>query len=408
MKKILSLVLAVLMLLSCMSFASAEEKPTLTVWIPVYQFGEGPSDLDFWTKHLQPYADANNFNLVIEIKPWTDYYTNAYTALSGSDGPDVVYGPTFDFMNNGLLLPLGDYFTQEEKDNYLYWDMGFRDAAGAQYTVPMMVGNACVTFYNMDILAASGITELPATWEAFLEMCKTIKATQPDIFPFLQGWGASTGTSALLTGFWPLYFQAGGTVLDEEGYPSINNEAGLKTLEYIKSFMDEGIFDETIVSMNDAVDRFVNGECAAIVAGTGKNKSFSELNWDFNLSPAGPGGVATLVPAEGMGVSVKTKYPELAVGLVKVMTGAAAMDDFHTNVYAMPKISKDSTFQDAPAFETMYTEQAANLYALPGFEGSGSFEETLRGNIQLMLRGDMTAQEVLDETMAYYTDQIKQ
>ena len=72
MKKILSLVLAVLMLLSCMSFAAAEEKPTLTVWIPVYQFGDGPSDLDFWTKHLQPYADANNFDLIIEIKPWTD------------------------------------------------------------------------------------------------------------------------------------------------------------------------------------------------------------------------------------------------------------------------------------------------------------------------------------------------
>ena len=96
------------------------------------------------------------------------------------------------------------------------------------------------------------------------------------------------------------------------------------------------------------------------------------------------------------------------MGIVKTMTGAKAMDDFHTQVYAMPKITKDSTFKDVEAFEDMYTNQADLLSVFPGFEGAGSFEETLRGNIQLMLMGDLTPQEVLDETMTYYNEQIKQ
>lgn len=164
--------------------------------------------------------------------------------------------------------------------------------------------------------------------------------------------------------------------------------------------------EKTITAEGSAIDRFVNGELAACVAGTGKSKSFADINWQFALSMEGPAGVATLVPSEGIGCSVKTKYPELAAGIVKVMTSGSVMDDFHSQVYAMAKITKDAQFSDDPAFEAIYSEQASSLYALPGFVASGSFEETLRGNIQLMLMGEMTAQEVLDETMNYYNDQI--
>ncbi|MBR1586641.1 MAG: sugar ABC transporter substrate-binding protein [Clostridia bacterium] len=407
MKRTLALLLACMMLFSCLSVAVADDKPTLTVWIPVYQFGDGPDDLTFWNEHLADFAAENNCEIIVEIKPWTDYYTAAYTALAGTDGPDVVYGPTYDFMANGLLLALDDYFTAEEIDNYLYWNTGLQ-MGGKQYCVPMMVGNARVMFYNMDILKAAGINELPATWDDFIDMCKTIKAALPDVKPFLQNWGASTGTAALMTCFWPMYEQAGGKILDENGYPNVNNEAGLKTLEYIKRFMDEGIFDESIVAEGDAVGLFEQGQLAAVVNGTGKYKSFGDYEWAFHISPLGPGGMATQVASEGMGVSAKTKYPELAVGIVKAMTSAKSMDDFHTQVYAMPKITKDSTFKDVEAFEDMYTNQADLLSVFPGFEGAGSFEETLRGNIQLMLMGDLTPQQVLDETMNYYNEQIRQ
>ena len=35
-KKVLSILMALVLLMSCMSFALADDKPVLTVWIPVY------------------------------------------------------------------------------------------------------------------------------------------------------------------------------------------------------------------------------------------------------------------------------------------------------------------------------------------------------------------------------------
>lgn len=407
MKRILSLILALVLLLSCASFAAADEKPTITVWMPVYQFGDGPDDLTFWNEHLADFAAANNCNIVVEIKPWTDYYTVAYTAMAGTDGPDVVYGPNFDFVNNGLCLPLDEYFTEEEKANMLYWNSGIAKD-GQMYTAPMMVGNAVAIFFNMDILNAAGITEMPATWEDFIAMCKTVQAANLEgVKPFLLNLGASSGSSALLTGFWPFYLSAGGKILDENGYPDINNEAGLKTLEFLKALVDEGIFDESIVAEDGAVGMFEEGKLAAVMNGTGKSKSFGDYAWDYKVALEGPGGSYTTVAAEGLGVNVKTKNPELAVGVLKEMLAAKSMDDFFTQVYSMAKISADSTYVD-PVFDDLYSGQADHLLASAEFEGKGSFENTLLSNIQLMLMGDMEPQEVLDETMAYYNDQIRQ
>ena len=42
------------------------------------------------------------------------------------------------------------------------------------------------------------------------------------------------------------------------------------------------------------------------------------------------------------------------------------------------------------------------------FEGKASFEKELQANIQMMFMGDLTPQQVLDNTMTYYAEQIKQ
>ena len=73
----------------------------------------------------------------------------------------------------------------------------------------------------------------------------------------------------------------------------------------------------------------------------------------------------------------------------------------------MAKITADATYVD-PVFDALYSGQADHLLSSPEFEGKGSFENTLLSNIQLMLMGDMEPQDVLDETMAYYNDQIRQ
>ena len=54
MKRFLAVLLTCALLLSCVSLAAADEKKTLTVWIPQYQFGDGISDQDFWDGVFDP------------------------------------------------------------------------------------------------------------------------------------------------------------------------------------------------------------------------------------------------------------------------------------------------------------------------------------------------------------------
>ena len=410
MKKTLSLLLALCMMLGLAS-ALAEAKAELTVWIPPYQFGDGIGDQAFWDGWFDAFEEENNVTVKVEIIPWGDYNTTIYTGLLNNDGPDVAYvTDTYDLVHNGLLAPLDDLLTQEQKDNYIYWNNATVDLEGKAYTIPMMVGNAVVLFYNVDMFEKAGIEEFALDWDGFIDMSLKIKEANDGVAPILMAWGASSGTSALMTGFWPFYWQAGGEVLNAEGEVDINNEAGLATLEFLHKLYEVGIFDDTITAMDDPTARFTEKTSAMVLNGTGKNTSLTkaEINWDFVLSLSGSAGQATRIAVDSLAVSSKSQHPELAAKAAAYMTSGAVMDDFHKNIYAMPKITKDSEFVDNERFEALYSDMADKLYITTEFEGKASFEAALQQNIQLMYMGDLSPQQVLEETMSYYNDQIKQ
>lgn len=205
--------------------AGGEENPSggnaateLTVWLPVYQFGDGISDEDFWNEKFDAFEAENNCTIKVEIQGWTDYATNIYTGLLSAEGPDVVYVTEYyDIITSELIVPLDAYLTEEDYDLYLYLTQGAYNSNGELCTFPMMPGNPCVMYFNMDMLEAAGVTELPTTWDEFYEVCLKLNEANPDVMPFTSSWGASNGVSALLTSFWPFFFQAGGSVLTETG-----------------------------------------------------------------------------------------------------------------------------------------------------------------------------------------------
>ena len=418
MKKSLAMLLTVMMLLSVCSLSVAEEKKSLTFWVPQYQFSKEEnaiSDLDFWNEKFDAFEEANNCEVNVEILPWSDYNTTVYTGLLNNDGPDLVYvTDTYDHVSNNLLLALDNYLTDAEKDNFIMWDNAAMDKDGNHYTI-VMNGGSVIMFYNKDILAEAGVAEpeKPWNWDEFMEVCKTIKE-KTGKQAFLQNWGANTGTSALMTSFWPYYFQAGGSVLNADGEVDINNEAGLATVAFIKSLYDEGIFDESITAETQAHSKFGAGELAIYCVGDNSGLTSAEkngINYGYMFSLEGVAGCASRAAGDAFAVSsnsVKRGNDELAVKALVYITSAEVMDDWHERVYSFPSVTKDATRVFNPALDALYTEHADGMKIVPDFEGKPSFEKALQSNIQLMFMGDLTAQEVLDETMTYYQEQIKQ
>ena len=422
-KKVLAIVLVAVLCVGLLAGCGKDPAPStsggsnvsgdpveLSVWVPVYQFAEdGISDADFWNEKFDAFEAEHNCVINVEIQTWADYATNIYTGLLSDEGPDVVYvTETYDLIDAGLLAPLDEYLTEEDFEKYVYLDQGAYNSEGQLCTFPMMAGNPCVIFYNMDMLEAAGITELPSTWDEFMDVCLTLKEANPDVWPFISSWGATNGVSAMLAGFWPFFFQAGGTVLDEEGNLNLDSEATLEALTYINSFKENGIFDDSIVSMDDPNGKFVNGEAAIIINGTGNASTFTGegINWQCQLGLEGPGGLATNMSVDSLAISSYCEDKELAAELIKYMTSAEVMDDYHEQIYGMPSLTTDATYTEPEPFQSMYDDYSDVMYAVPSYEGSATFADVFQQNVQGMLMGQLTPQEVIDESMTYYNEQI--
>ena len=383
----------------------------LTLWLPIYQFGDGISDEEFWNQKLDAFEAENNCVVNLEILSWSDYATVIYTGmLSGAgEGPDVVYvTETYDLINAGLLAPLDEYITEEDQEKYVFLDQGAYNAEGQLCTWPMMAGNPCVVFYNMDMLAAAGITELPTTWDEFYDVCVALKETNPDVWPFIQSWGATNGVSAMLASFWPFFFQAGGTVLDEEGNLNLDSDATLEALTYINSFKENGIFDDSIVSMDDPNGHFVNGEAAIIINGTGNASTFTEagITWQCQLGLEGPAGMATNMSVDSLAISSYCEDKALAAELIKYITSAECMDEYHSEIYGMPSLTTDATYTEPEPFQSMYNDYSDVMYSVPSYEGSASFADYFQAQVQGMLMGQLTPEQVISESMTYYNEQL--
>lgn len=391
---------------------SGSGAPTeLTLWLPIYQFGDGISDEEFWNAKLDAFEAENNCTVNLEILSWSDYATVIYTGmLSGAgEGPDVVYvTETYDLINAGLLAPLDEYITDEDREKYVFLDQGAYNSDGQLCTWPMMAGNPCVIYYNMDMLEAAGITELPTTWDEFFDVCVALKEANPDVWPFIQSWGATNGVSAMLASFWPFFFQAGGTVLDEEGNLNLDSEATLEALTFINKLKTEGIFDDSIVTMDDPNGKFVNGEAAIIINGTGNASTYTEkgINWQCSLGLEGSGGVATNFSVDSLAVASYCENKALAADLIKYITSAECMDDYHEQIYGMPSLTTDATYSEPEPFQSMYTNDADKMHVVPSFEGSASFMDQFQQNVQGMLMGQLTPEQVIEQTMTYYNEQI--
>lgn len=174
----------------------------------------------------------------------------------------------------------------------------------------------------------------------------------------------------------------------------------------MKSLQDEGIFDDTVVSVGDAPDLFRNGEAAMVMMGTGMAASVDKagINWDFSTLKGPNGQEGFWISGDSLAVAANSTHKELAVKALKYMTSAKVMDAFHEKLYAMTPLTKDGAFTEDERFQKIYESEAeiANFHIWPGFENADSFYDILFKNIQSMYMGDLTTQQVIDNTMEEY------
>lgn len=110
MKKLMSLMLAIAMLLSLTSFAAADEKVTLKV---LWWGSQTRADLTY--QMIEKFEEKYpHITVEPEFASWGEYWTKLSTQVTGKMLPDVIqmdYAYLNQYATNGVLAPLDEYFT---------------------------------------------------------------------------------------------------------------------------------------------------------------------------------------------------------------------------------------------------------------------------------------------------------
>ena len=350
------------------------------------------------------------FFVIIDFIEWGNYEEKYLTGITSGEGPDVGYmymEMISDFIDMGAVEALDDYLTDADKENFLYLANGVIE--GKQYCLPIIVGNVIVMCYNKDILEANGITEVPddLSWDEFVEICKNIKVGadgSSEVYPFVQRWG-NPSISTLNASFYPYVWQGGGSLFNEEGTAlTIDNEAGRAAVQFLYDLrFTHNILPEVVTSLtaDDCISYFTEGKTAFVEMESSSTVQFDDagMNWGFVTSLTNQE-KGTFVASDSLVLMSGAEDKELAYKLMQHMLSGTSMTEYHKSAQFAP-IGKDEEYHDNPAFEPVYAEDGEALHSLSPAKGSSKIYDSLYKNLQLMMMGEKTPDEVIKESVTY-------
>lgn len=215
-KRCLSLLAAVLLVVSMGSFAMAEELPVLelTILNPIFSSSPlGTVVMDAYLEKLEAFANSElgvTLDITWEEPGFWDYLETQSVYLAAGDFPDVfyIYQKTnlMSIGDEGFLVNLYDY---EDSLEYMKPFMEgdpvglnglISSETGALYAMPTTYINDTQTTINnyylrFDTLQANGITP-PESMEEIYEVCLQYKEMYPNSYPF-GNWDANIIGSVL-------------------------------------------------------------------------------------------------------------------------------------------------------------------------------------------------------------------
>ena len=311
MKKLLSLTLALVMVLSLGAFALADDAAEITYWS---MWNEGEPQANVIAAAAEAYEAETGVHVNIEWKG-RDVNQLLTAALEAGEPIDIieddynrignVYAPyTYDLTEMAEAAGYADHSYPVLNDQVVAW-------AGCLNSIveqPQVGG----IFYTRDAFETAGIETLPTTWAEFLDVCAKLK--DAGIAPLAQD-GAYTN----FTFYYHLV-----RYLGEDGIAELRDNGGWadneKAVQAAQDLIDlvnagylvDGAPDEYPSSQN----KVGTGEAAMVVCANYVTAEvdavFGPQNWGLINYPAMEGGASSDVVYVGANSLAVTSYSEHA------------------------------------------------------------------------------------------------
>ncbi|NPV52400.1 MAG: sugar ABC transporter substrate-binding protein [Firmicutes bacterium] len=216
----------VLALLLVGQICAASPKLTLKFW----KFAASNDDGDLAKMVDQWNKENPDIKVVFETFPWDQYVNEKLTVgFASRQGPDVFWispGEFMKYVENGIALPLNQYFPEDLKQDLVPAALDAVTVKGKIYAVPHEMEPVAL-YYNKNLFKQSGV-EPPTTWDELISTAKKLKTS--------NRWGVMIPTAGDYYQnfvFYPFLWMAGGDVLDKEWTQcTFNSPATAKALDF--------------------------------------------------------------------------------------------------------------------------------------------------------------------------------
>ena len=304
MRKLVASFLALVLCLSCVGFAAAEEPITLDVIIAQY----GPNTQEWFLGTTTGMGDGKNFvqafeeanpdvKLNLEVVSWTEIYTEVSTRIANNNTPDVLNIDSFaDYANEGLLLPIDDYVPDELRAQFMPEFLNESVIDGVTWAVPDLASIRPL-YYNKDILDEVGV-EVPTTWDELRDVCQAIiDVYDGAVYP----WGLDFTTDEGQAAFGYYAWNNNGGFVDADNNWALNSAANVESVQFSVGLYKDGYTNPNPDTQNryDLQDMFGAGKIAMMIGPNGiptylKSKGY-EINYGFTYLPTNEGAANTVM-----------------------------------------------------------------------------------------------------------------
>ena len=261
MKKLVSLLLALTMIISCTAALAAEDgKITIWTWDPNFNIAA-------MKVAKEMYAQINpDVEVVIEEVLSEDIETRVITAASAGDLsnlPDIMLVQDNSFQKMVMNYPevYGNLTGKYDYEGFPAGKLAYSIVNGQNHGIPFDAGTVVGT-YRTDFLEQAGYTIADLTdidWDRFIEIGRDVKAKTG--LPMLTGQAGSIDTVLIMMQ------SCGASMFNEDGSVNfVNNEACQKVLEYYKTMVTEGIFVE-VNTWDEYCGTLANSSCVGTING---------------------------------------------------------------------------------------------------------------------------------------------
>ena len=305
MKKTVSLLLALLLLISCQMTVLADEEMTLTIWVRLSDdYSECIADFEALhpgVKIIQEQVGSGYDDLLAKYNTAMQSDTMPHMGVTGQrNGIPQLY-------DVGWLMPIENYLSEEQLSDVIenFWTRYTYD--GKRLTMPFSCTIPAL-YVNMDMLHSLGYEQMPTNLDELVEMARAaVKDVDGDGLTDIYGLNLNSDIPWYI---YPMLWSHGGSIVQEDGSYSVETTEMKEILTLYADLVRDGVIPAN--QHGTARQDFENGNSLFLfISCATTNKILTNVNGAFEVGLSGiMEDVTRKIGVGGYGLSVFKSTPE--------------------------------------------------------------------------------------------------